>query len=547
VRYVPRIEAATDRHLAVVQQASASNQPLFLLAARPPSRWQIGLALGIVVALVVAFGATAPFADIQLPRVDAFIPALETAIVIVDLTTSALLFAQYSIVRRLALLVLASGYLFTALIIIPHALTFPGAFSPTGLLGAGLQSSAWLYLLWKVSLPAAVIVYVLLKDVDRGTSIPQRSPVAVIGWSIAVVIAIAIGLTWVAIAGESLLPRISLNGVRGATVTRYFAGGMNISLTVVALALLWLRRRSVLDLWLMVMCFALLLEIAVAIMLVDTPFSLGFYASRFYALVATIVVLLVLLSETMILYAYLARSVMKQRQGREGRQIAMDAMAASIAHEINQPLGAMVTNASAALRWMANATPDLDEARAALERIVNDGQRANQVIGSIRSMFKKDLHGRVPLSVNDLVREVVTTIEVDLRTQRVSISLELREGLPQLIADRGQLQQVFLNLSANAIEAMRMVTDRARLLRIKSDIIQESSHVLVTFEDSGTGIDVKDEQRIFEPFFTTKSSGTGIGLTICKSIIESHGGSLHLSANHPYGTIFHVALPSRDS
>jgi signal transduction histidine kinase len=545
VRYAPRTEATTDRHLAVVQEAS--DQPLFLLAALPPSKWQIGLALGIVVALVVAFGATAPFADTQLPRVDAFIPALETAIVIVDLTTSALLFAQFSIVRRLALLVLASGYLFTALIVIPHALTFPGAFSPTGLLGAGLQSSAWLYLLWKVSLPVAVIAYVLLKDVDRGTSIPRRSPVAVIGWSIAVVIAIGCGLTWVAIAGEWHLPRISLNGVRGATVTRYFAGGMNMSLTVVALALLWLRRRSVLDLWLTVMCFALLLEIAIAIMLVDTPFSLGFYASRFYALIATIVVLLVLLSETTILYAYLARSVMKQRQDREGRQIAMDAMAASIAHEINQPLGAMVTNANAALRWMANATPDLDEARAALERIVNDGQRANQVIGSIRSMFKKDLHGRVPLSINDLVREVVTMIEVDLRTQRVSISLELREGLPQLIADRGQLQQVFLNLSLNAIEAMRLVTDRARLLRIKSDIIQESSHVLVTFEDSGTGIDVKDEHRIFEPFFTTKSSGTGIGLTICKSILESHGGSLHVCANDPYGTIFHVALPSRDS
>jgi C4-dicarboxylate-specific signal transduction histidine kinase len=143
----------------------------------------------------------------------------------------------------------------------------------------------------------------------------------------------------------------------------------------------------------------------------------------------------------------------------------MDVMAASIVHEINQPLGAMVTNANAALRWMANATPDLDEARAALTRIVEDGQRANQIIGGIRSMFKKDIHGRAQLGVNDLVREVATMMEVDLRTQRVSISLELREGLPQLVADRGQLQQVFINLCANAIEAMRLV-NRARLLRI---------------------------------------------------------------------------------
>ena len=148
--------------------------------------------------------------------------------------------------------------------------------------------------------------------------------------------------------------------------------------------------------------------------------------------------------------SYLAGSAVKKQQDREGRQIAMDVMAASIAHEINQPLGAMVTNADAALRWIANATPDLDEARAALTRIVKDGQRANQIIGGIRSMFKKDNHGRVQFGVNDLVREVATMIEVDLRTQRISISLELREGLPQLIADQGQLQQVFLNLCANA-------------------------------------------------------------------------------------------------
>ncbi len=398
----------------------ASDQQLFLLAALPPSKWQIGLALGIVLALLVAFGATAPFANTQLPRVDAFIPALETAIVISDLATSALLFAQYSIVRRLALLVLASGYLFTGLIVIPHVLTFPGAFAPTGLLGAGPQSTAWLYHSWKISLPVAVIVYVLLKD--TGPSMPQRSPVAAIGWSVAAVIAIACGLTWVATAGDWLLPRI----VGGATVTRHLVGGLDISLIAGALALLWLRRRSVLDLWLMVMCCILLLEIAMAIMLVDTRFSLGFYASRFYALIATIVVLLVLLSETTILYAYLARSVMKQRQEREGRQIAMDVMAASIAHEINQPLGAMVTNANAALRWMANATPDLDEARAALKRIVKDGQRANQVIGGIRSMFKKDIHGRLKLGVNDLVREVLTMVELDLRNQRVSVSIELR-------------------------------------------------------------------------------------------------------------------------
>jgi signal transduction histidine kinase len=515
----------------------------FLLATLPPSKRQIAWALGIVLALVVAFGTTAPFANIQLPRVNSFIPTIEAVIVIADLITSALLFAQFSIVRRSALLVLASAYLLTGLIVISHPLTFPGAFSPTGLLGAGLQSSAWLYLLWKVSLPVAVIVYVLLKDGDSSTSLPHHSPEAVIGCSVAAVIGIACVLTWVAIAGERFLPKISLNGVEESTVTRHFVAGMDMSLTAVAFVLLWLRFRSVLDLWLMVVCFTLLLEIAIAIMLVNTSFSLGFYATRFYALIATILVLLLLLSETTILYASLASSVTNQRREREARQIAMDALAASIAHEVNQPLGAMVANTNAGLRWLTNETPDLDKARAAFQRVVSDGHRAGQVIRSVRAMFTRDVHGRVWLSVNDIVREAVAMVEVDLRTQGVSVSTALRDGLPQLLVDRGQLQQVFLNLIMNAVEAMSSVTGRVRSLRITSEINFESSGVVVTVEDSGTGIDKKNKDRVFETFFSTKSSGTGMGLTICRSIIESHGGSLQASANDPYGTIFHVALP----
>jgi signal transduction histidine kinase len=294
----------------------------------------------------------------------------------------------------------------------------------------------------------------------------------------------------------------------------------------------------------MVVCFTLLLEIAIAIMLVNTGFSVGFYATRFCALIATIVVLLLLLSETTILYANLARSVTRQRGEREARQIAMDAMAASIVHEINQPLGAIVANGNAGLRWLVRATPELDEVSAALKRIVDDGHRVNEVISSIRSMFKKDIHGRALLDANDLVREILKMIELDLRIQGVSVATELRDGLPQLLADRGQLQQVLLNLIMNAIEAMAPVKDRARVLRIRSDVIQESSGVLLTIEDSGTGIDRKDKDRIFEPFYTTKSTGTGIGLAICRSIIDSHGGSLQVSANNPYGTIFHVALSS---
>ena len=224
----------------------------------------------------------------------------------------------------------------------------------------------------------------------------------------------------------------------------------------------------------------------------------------------------------------------------------MDAMAASIVHEINQPLGAMIINAEAGLSMLKSTTPDLNEACSVFEDIVNDGRRMNEIVGGIRSMFKKGAHGQILLDVNELVRETLTMIDLDLRTYGISVKTDLRNGVPQLLGDRGQLQQVFLNLISNAIEAMSSVTDRARNLQVRTNVVPESSDVVVTVEDSGTGLGGEDKDRIFEPFFTTKSTGTGVGLTICRVIIESHGGSLVALANKPYGAIFEVTLPSGD-
>ena len=165
------------------------------------------------------------------------------------------------------------------------------------------------------------------------------------------------------------------------------------------------------------------------------------------------------------------------------------------------------------------------------------------MIDGIRSMFKKGSHGRAWLDINGLVEEAIATAEIELRTHRVSVSMELHNELPQVFADRGQLQQVFQNLIMNAIEAMHVTPESSRVLRIRSDIVRDSNNIMVSIADSGTGIGEKDKDRIFEPFFTTKSAGTGIGLTICQSIIESHGGGLRASANRPYGTIFEVVLP----
>ena len=244
---------------------------------------------------------------------------------------------------------LASGYLFTALIVIPWALTFPGLFAPTGLLGPGLQTTAWLYTSWHIGSPLILLIAVLLKDSDSKPSESRRSPVAAVGLSIAVATATVCGLTWITIAGERFLPRIvQPDGIHLNQGLASSLSGLIMVLAGGALALLWIRRRSVLDLWLMVVCCAWLLETATATLFVGARYQLGWYAGRSFGIAATFVVLLVLLSETLILYASLARSIMRQRNERNARQIAMDAMAASIAHEIRQPLAAMVINAKRA-------------------------------------------------------------------------------------------------------------------------------------------------------------------------------------------------------
>ena len=225
------------------------------------------------------------------------------------------------------------------------------------------------------------------------------------------------------------------------------------------------------------------------------------------------------------------------------RMASMGQMAASIAHEINQPLAAVVANGNAASRFLANEIPDLEEARAAVHDIILDGHRASQVIGSVRAMFKQAPRENVLLDVNDLIREVVMLTQSEIQRRHVTVQTELMERIPQPLANRIQLQQVMLNLIMNALEAMDAVSDRARILNIKSSI-QGSQSVQITVGDSGIGIEPKDLKRIFEGFFTTKAHGMGLGLSICRSIIEEHGGTLSASSGRPHGAVFQVILPT---
>ena len=229
--------------------------------------------------------------------------------------------------------------------------------------------------------------------------------------------------------------------------------------------------------------------------------------------------------------------------GRAARLTTVGAMTASIAHEINQPLAAIAANANAGLRWLGRSTPNIEEVRAALTRINNDAHRASEVIQSIRSVFKKGTQDLAPLDMNALVLEVVGFLHGELANFRVAVQPGLLEDLPQVVADRIQLQQVMLNLIMNAAEAMNAIEDRERILTITSRT-QAPDQVLITVQDTGTGIDPRNAERIFEAFFSTKSSGMGMGLFICRSIIEAHGGRLWGAPADPHGSVFSILLPA---
>jgi C4-dicarboxylate-specific signal transduction histidine kinase len=227
---------------------------------------------------------------------------------------------------------------------------------------------------------------------------------------------------------------------------------------------------------------------------------------------------------------------------RVSRLTTMGAMTASIAHEINQPLAAIAANANAGLRWLSRPAPDIEEVHAALKRINNDAHRASEVIQSVRSIFKKAPQQGASLNVNDVVLEVLALVHGELMNYHVAAKPDLDQFLPQVRADRVQLQQVVLNLVMNAVEAMGSVQDRARQLNVASRR-HEPNGVLITVQDTGPGIDPDGKDRIFNAFFSTKSSGMGMGLFICRSIVEAHGGRLWATPAQPRGTIFHLVLP----
>ena len=787
----------------------APDQNGTVLANLPAGQTERRIAFAVGLLLLGAGAAVAPFGSVQLPRTDAWAPITDTFIFLADLITWFLLISQFNIVRSRALLVLASGYLFAAVMNVPHLLTFPGAFKPSGLLGAGLQTSIWLAIFWMSGYLLAVIGYAVLSK-EPGDSVPLSSTQTAAAVSSAVVIAVALALSWIAIAGDPYLPKLFLDR-SASTVGLRYAYALLLLPSAVALFLLWFRGRSVLNLWLMVVMCGWLGQ---GIAQFQTPgrFSLAMYAARSLIVVSLTVLLVVLLRETMTLYGRLAMSLVSLRKltaeklqrseaylseaqrlshtgsfgwsvlsgeiywseetynifeydravkpalelvverihpedrelasqiirdategtdvdaehrllmpdgrvkhlrvlarglktsagsreivgavtdvtaakqaektlreseaylaeaqrlsrtgswawnpvtgenrywsdecfrllgfdpadgmppfetfvqrihpddrpivaekleratrergeyevdyriihpGGEVRDIhaighpvlspsgelvelvgtgidvterkraeeererlrqaqadlarvnritTMGELTASLAHEVNQPIAAASTNARTCVRWLTREEPDLEEACAAAMRVVKDVTRASEIISRIRVLFHKGTSERELVDVNPVIGEMVLLLGSEAARHNILVRKELAAGLPKVLADRVQLQQVLMNLMINSIDAMKD-TNAAREMAIKSQRA-DNAQLLVSVSDTGEGLPTEQAHQIFDAFFTTKSHGTGMGLRISRSIVESHGGHLWATPNSPRGASFCFTLPA---
>ena len=515
--------------------------PIWVSELVPTAR-QNWSAAALVAVVLVVFGALVPIATRPAAELNSFFPTLDAIVLITDLITAVLLLTQFSISRSRSLLALAFAYLFTALIVVPHALTFAGAFSPTGLLGANRQTGSWLFIFWHFGFSAALLAYAALRRREGTGTRFEGSTLAAIGWCVAGAVLAVVALTWLSTAGTDLLPAIITPQSTISPTVRYPIWA-TILLTAAALLVLAAhRRRSVLDLWLMVVAFVFILELVFSGLLPSARFSIGFYAGRVLSLLTACIVLVVLLEESMRLYAELARSNLMLVHERNNKLMNIEAVASSISHELKQPLGAISLNCETAKILLQRAAPDIGQTMAVLDETIAATNRANEQLEGARALFGRAEREQEIINVSDIADRAIRLVARELRSHNIATRLELPAKAVYAIGHGNQIQQVIINLLVNAIEALSQAPPENRVLRIGAGA--EGGTAVVEIEDSGDGIDPAKADKIFEPFVTSKPSGMGLGLAICRTIVDRHGGTLAIAQAHPRGTIVRLALPA---
>ncbi|HVY18601.1 MAG TPA: MASE4 domain-containing protein [Bauldia sp.] len=543
------------------------------IATATADRSQRRMALGVVAVSVIVFLALIPVAQVKLVQLPAFIPAYEAALIVIDLVTAVLLLGQFMKLRSRAMLVLAAGYLFDALIMIPHALSFPGGFGPAGVIGGGNQTTVWTYALWHATFPLFIIGYAFLKDEPQrlSTEVAQSMAVAAASFIVVVVGAMSIAVT----VGHDHLPPLLVNGAYSPTYI--FLLSATWGLSIAAVALLWWRGlRSILDIWVAAVMCVWVFDIALSAVFNAARYDLGFYAGRAYGLLAASFVLIVVLLENSGLFsrvaetaealkgqtaelkgtvkAQAAKQAEIEAQLRQSQKMeAIGNLTGGMAHDFNNLLAVVIGNLDMLVNRRKNDADVQELGNEARDAALQGADLTRRLLAFAR---RQPLEPR-RTNINDLISNHAQLLRRLLGAQ-IDIRLDLSATIWPAIIDPTQLEAAITNLATNARDAMPQggsLTIATGNRHLDEDYaathaeVTPGDYALIEVTDSGSGIPQEVIARIFEPFFTTKEvgKGTGLGLSMIYGFIKQSKGHVSVYSEPGIGTTFRLYLPRVDA
>jgi len=534
------------------------------------------IALAVALASLAVFLGAAPFAKVPLPQLPAFLPVYQSALVVCDLITAVLLWGQYVILRSRALLILAAGYLFGALMAMAHALSFPGLFAPGGALGAGPQTTAWLYFLWHGGFPLFFVGYALRKDGRRPGSAHEKVYLHIFLSAIAA-LALAGALILLATAGHDALPPIMAGNVDAPD--KVVVAAATWAFGLIALAVMWQRRpHSVLDLWLMIVLCVWTADSALAGVFNHGRYDLGWYAGRVYGLLANGFVLVVLLLENGRLHARLAdaHELLAEQSEQLARASRLKSeFLANMSHELRTPLNAVIGFSEVLRDGLAGEVAE--GPRQYVIDIHDSGQHLLSLINDILDLSKIEA-GQMSLDLEPTVAATLfehslSIVREKAAKRRVRLILDITPGLGSLMIDSRKTKQIIYNLLSNAVKfsseggcvtlsARRVARADAEawnsdaptlVIRRPAPLAGDDDYLQISVEDTGIGIAPEDAPRLFRMFSQLDSSmskeaeGTGLGLALVERLAQLHGGSVALASTPGQGSRFVVWLPWREA